>query len=139
MLIFVTATSIATVAFLVLSRAIPAIAPLFPSGPAQWLQSLILALALAAAYVMTYPAIEIESPTLLMASLIQSRGEEGIELETLCRTLNDEALVIERLQDLCNEGLAIHHKDRFFLCAGGKRLASVFIFWRKLLGLARGG
>ena len=100
---------------------------------------MLLALALAAAYVMTYPAIEVESPTLVMIEAITRRGAEGLPRELLFEQLNDAVLVAPRIRDLVAEGWAEEHDGRLQLTAPGRRLVRMFILWRRLLGAEQGG
>jgi hypothetical protein len=103
------------------------------------LQALLLALALAAAYVMTYPALEVESPILVIIEEIAQRGPKGVEADEFHRRLGDSVLVTPRLQDLVDEGLVVRKGDRYTPTAKGISLARVFIGWRKILGAGIGG
>jgi len=110
-----------------------------PARAGEWLQAIVLALAISASYVMTYPAVECESPTLVIVDAIARRGPEGLELNDLYRDLSDDFLVMARVNDLCNESLAIETDGRFALTQRGRFLARVFMSWRTLLRLGRGG
>jgi hypothetical protein len=116
---------------------VPGLATLLPSDPFGVLQALLLALALAAGYVMTYPAIEVESPTLVMIQAIARRGEEGLARTTLFAQLTDEVLVAPRVRDL--DGLAVERGGRLYLSDGGRRLIRLFFVWRRVLGAREGG
>jgi hypothetical protein len=110
-----------------------------PQDTFAWLQALVLALALAASYVMTYPALEIESPTLVIIEVIAQRGTRGIEVDEFHRRLNDSVLVLPRIQDLLDEGLAVLSDGRYQATAKGLMLVRVFVAWRKILGAGLGG
>jgi hypothetical protein len=88
---------------------------------------------------MTYPAIEVESPTLVMIQAIARRGDEGLARATLFAQLNDEVLVAPRVRDLLSEGLAVERDGRLYLSAGGRRLVNLFFIWRRVLGAREGG
>jgi hypothetical protein len=118
---------------------VPGLATLLPSDPFGVLQALLLALALAAGYVMTYPAIEVESPTLVMIQAIARRGEEGLARTTLFAQLTDEVLVAPRVRDLLSDGLAVERGGRLYLSDGGRRLIRLFFVWRRVLGAREGG
>lgn len=137
--LLVTTIVVTSAVLFIVARTIPGVAPFFPADIGEWCQTVILALAISASYVMTYPAVEVESPTLVMIRLIANGGAEGIETNTLYQSLSDDFLVMARVNDLCNEGLVIQERDRFVLTGRGKRLARVFFAWRKLLGLGWGG
>jgi hypothetical protein len=100
---------------------------------------LILPLALAAAYVMTYPAIEVDSPTLVIVDLIAERGGAGIEAADLHQRLDDAYLLAPRLKDLVDEGLITVEGGRYRPLAKGVSLARLFAAWRRVLGAGMGG
>jgi len=118
---------------------LPAFAAWLPSDPFGVLQALLLALAFAAGYVMTYPAIEVESPTLVMVRAIARSGDEGLARATLFDQLNDEVLVAPRVRDLVSEGLATERDGRLHLSGRGRSLVNLFLIWRRVLGAKAGG
>ena len=122
-----------------LAWSLPGLAAWLPSDPFGVLQAAVLALALAAGYVMTYPAIEVESPTLVMIQAIARSGGEGLARATLFDQLNDEVLVAPRVRDLVSEGLAVEREGRLHLSERGRRLVRLFLFWRRVLGAREGG
>ncbi len=124
---------------LLMARILPGLAALLPSDPVGLLLSLLLSLALAASYVMTYPAIEVESPTLVMIQAIARRGQEGLSRATLFAQLNDEVLVAPRVRDLVSDGLAVERGGRLHLSESGRRLVQMFVLWRRVLGAREGG
>ncbi len=124
---------------LLMAWILPGLADLLPSDPFGVLQALLVSLAFAAGYVMTYPAIEVESPTLVMIQAIARRGDEGLARATLFEQLNDEVLVAPRVRDLLSEGLAVERDGRLYLSARGRRLVNLFFIWRRVLGAREGG
>ncbi len=124
---------------LLLGWAEPRVADLLPEGALGVAHAVLLSLAVAAAYVMTYPAIEVESPTLVIVQAISRRGPEGLARAELFEQLNDSVLVEPRIQDLLDERLAVRDGDRIRPTDRGRLLARVFIGWRTLLGAPKGG
>ncbi len=124
---------------LLLAGLVPGLSGLLPAAPFGVLLALLLALALAAGYVMTYPAIEVESPTLVMIQAIARRGEEGLARTTLFAQLTDEVLVAPRVRDLLSDGLAVESGGRLHLSESGRRLVRLFLVWRLVLGAREGG
>ncbi len=122
-----------------MARILPGLATLLPPEPFGTLQALLLSLAFAAGYVMTYPAIEVESPTLVMIQAIARRGDEGLARATLFAQLNDEVLVAPRVRDLLSDGLAVEREGRLHHSTRGRRLVNLFFIWRRLLGASAGG
>ncbi len=122
-----------------LAAVVPGLAARLPADPFGLVQAVLLSLAFAAGYVMTYPAIEVESPTLVMIQAIARRGDAGLARATLFEQLNDEVLVAPRVRDLVREGLAIERGGRLHLSPRGHRLVSWFLVWRRVLGAGEGG
>jgi hypothetical protein len=124
---------------LALARLLPGLAAWLPPDPFGVLQALVLSLAFAAGYVMTYPALEVESPTLVMIRAIARSGDRGLARTLLFEQLNDSVLVAPRVRDLLSEGLAVEEQGRLRLSERGRRLVAVFLFWRRVLGAREGG
>lgn len=122
-----------------LAALLPGLAARLPADSFGVVQAAVLALAFAAGYVMTYPAIEVESPTLVMIQAIARRGDRGLARATLFEQLNDEVLVAPRVRDLMREGLAIERGGRLHLSARGRKLVAWFLVWRRVLGASEGG
>ncbi|MDX1425777.1 MAG: hypothetical protein R3322_21715 [Kiloniellales bacterium] len=122
-----------------LARVLPGLDAWLPAGSFGLLLALTLALALAAGYVMTYPAIEVDSPTLAMIEAIAERGERGLDRAELFARLNDRVLVAPRVRDLVSEGLAVEEDGRLHLSERGRRLVAVFVVWRRVMGAREGG
>jgi len=120
-------------------RVLPGADAFVPEDFGAGLRALVLALALAAAWVLTYPAVEVESPTLVIVAAIADGGAGGIAESELRRVLDDDALVKPRIRDLLDEGLAESRGGRIRLTAKGIGLARVFAAWRRALGLGAGG
>jgi hypothetical protein len=120
-------------------RVLPGAAVFVPPDAGEGLRALLLALALAAAWVMTYPAIEVESPTLVIVAAVAAAGPDGLAEAALRRALGDDALVRPRIRDLLDEGLAEARAGRLRLTARGAALARLFALWRRVLGLGTGG
>lgn len=99
----------------------------------------LLGLAVAAAYVMTYPAIEVTSPTLKMIELVAAREPRGIDAAEFRAIFDDSRFIVPRLENLLEEGLIMKAGDAFALTAKGARLAMLFIGWRRLLRGPLGG
>lgn len=94
----------------------------------------IFLFALSAAYVMTFPAIQAQSPTLLLIQEIKRRGGRVGE-DDLGAIFNERLLLEERKKDLSRDGLvnADGSMGRF-----GKALAVVFLLYRRMLGISGG-
>jgi hypothetical protein len=117
----------------------PALRMWLPPTLGDWAQAIVAALAVACAYVLNYPAVEVESPTLVMIELFARAGDAGLSREELYASLSDDLLITPRIDDLLHEGLAIEIDGKCRLTPKGRRLKSVFSCWRRLLGVGIGG
>jgi hypothetical protein len=110
-----------------------------PATPGAWVQGTVLGLVLSAAYVMTYPAVDVASPTLTMVDAVTRTGAAGMARDEMYLRLDDKILVLPRVADLVREGLARESDARILLTPRGARLATVFRLWQQVLGAGKGG
>lgn len=115
------------------------LARFLPGDVGAWVQTVAFGLAISAAYVLTYPAIEVESPIMVIIDLIERAGPGGLERDELYRRLDDGFLVTPRIDDLVSEGLAVDDAGGCRLTEKGRSLGRIFIVWRKVLGAEIGG
>jgi hypothetical protein len=100
--------------------------------------AVILYLTAAAVYIQTYPAIQSNSPSLVIVHLI-GRSKSGMTLEQLKSTLTEAQMVQNKIGELADGGFATVASDQTIqLTPRGKLLADVFIAYRKLLALHEG-
>ena len=90
-------------------------------------------------YLISYSAIEAVSPTILILLVIDREKEEGITLKEILHKINNDYLVNPRIQDLFKEKLIEKQGDYLTLTLKGDFFISIFLFFRKLLKLRRGG
>lgn len=113
---------------------------LLTSGNALLLgHSFIVYSSLVAAYIITYSALEADSPSLLIIKKVFEAGEKGLEPIELKSFLNDDRLIRPRLKDLVRDDLARIEDDRYFITSNGRTFIKLFISFRNLLGLSKGG
>jgi len=94
---------------------------------------------MALAYITTYSGIEVYSPSLKIVIKIKETGSLGLNEEALDRILTDEILVKPRIQDLYKDKMIYLDKNRYKLTSKGVLLTRIFIFYRSLLNLGKGG
>lgn len=111
----------------------------FDLGTISLLRAILVAGALAAAYIATYPALEAISPTLALLDDIAAAPAPGLSCQALFAAMDDSVLLHPRITDLLNEGLVELVGDRHRLTAKGARVARIFTGLRRLLGLSVGG
>lgn len=99
----------------------------------------LLYFSIAGVYVQTYPALEIDSPSIRIVYLI-GKKKAGMTLNDLAAQFEEEELIMNRFRDLEEQGfIRVEKADGAISLAGkGKALAEVFILYRKLLGIEAG-
>lgn len=98
--------------------------------------SMMLYLAIASAYVQTFPAFQATSPSLKIVYLLRKNGP--MMLSEISGYFQKEVLVQDRLDDLLAEKVVCQKGDQLVLAFKGKMLASGFVFFRRMLGLGVG-
>ncbi len=93
----------------------------------------------ALAYIITYSALEVDSPSLSIIKLISESGAEGLEKEALFAKLSDDVLVIPRIHDLLRDHMAVLDGDKLRLTPKGRWFVGVLTFYRVLLNAKTGG
>lgn len=114
------------------SRMIPA---LFP----QYLHIALFVMAFTLAYLITYSAIEADSPSLVMMLAIADAGPDGLPKVHFEQRMTDELLVLPRIRDLVRDKMVTLANGKYVLTPKGKRFALIFIVYRRILGIAEKG
>ena len=110
-----------------------------PSDFFEYLHIVFLYGALVLAYLVTYSAVEVDSPSLVMVTLIADAGFQGIAKDDFEQKMGDDILVVPRLRDLVSDKMVFIKNGTYILTAKGILLARIFIFYRKLLRASKGG
>lgn len=105
--------------------------------------TLLLYLAVAAAYIQTYPALKEDIPSfqILLCVYAAERGDTsgvGVGAEEVVATIGGTGLVTVKLDELNGDRLLSEHKGEVVLAPAGRVLALFFYYYRRLLGLAAG-
>jgi hypothetical protein len=115
------------------------LAALVPGSLFEQVNFGVLYLSLAAAFAVTYSAIQADSPTMTILLRIEAAGPGGASRSELLAELTDERLVLPRLDDLVEGGLAMVRDGRYVIAAGGATIAAAYVRFRRLLRMERGG
>ncbi len=91
------------------------------------------------AYLFSYPAIEVDSPSLVIVMRISESGKAGLNIERLDDLLKDDLLVEPRLKDLVDAGLVDFSSSLYRINKKGVMFILPFIFYRNILSLGKGG
>jgi hypothetical protein len=90
------------------------------------------------AYVVFYTAVEADSPSLDIMLILEG-SRSGVSEKALLDIFNDEVLVLARLEDLVRCRMVVYQEGRYRIAASGAAFTAVFIAFRKLLNVGKGG
>jgi len=96
-------------------------------------------ISLTLAYIITYSAIEADSPSLAIVLTINSAGSYGLEEEVLDKIMTNDILVKPRIRDLIIDKMVYVDGEKYKLTPKGLLLVRTFIFYRKILNTEKGG
>ena len=105
----------------------------------EYLHIFIYFTSIALAYIVTYSAVEVDSPSLVIVMNLAKSRKEGLDKEKLKQLINDDLLVKPRIRDLVDDKMANFNSGKYKLTARGLFLIRMFIFYRKLLNAGKGG
>ncbi len=104
-----------------------------------YLNIICFVVSIALAYMITYSAVEVDSPSLIMVLAIYRAGDAGLAVRHFNEILNDALLVEPRIRDLEFDRMATRNGEVYQLTAKGRLMARIFILHRRLLGAGKGG
>lgn len=105
---------------------------------AGWAAVALLHLGLSFSYILTYPAIEAVSPSLVITLMLADSGPEGLAKNELSGIFEDEVVLSPRLKDIEEAGFAVESSGTYTLTPRGAAITRFFITLRKVLGLPTG-
>jgi len=111
-------------------------------APGVWTEFLRIALLFTAftlAYMITYSALEADSPSLVMVLSIARAGPEGLSKDVFFQQMTDDILIKPRVRDLLTDKMAYLDGDTYRLTPKGTLLAKIFVVYRSILGAGKGG
>jgi hypothetical protein len=121
-------------------RTSPEYAAVVPMHLSDYLQIALFHVSFTLSYVITYSALEADSPSLVIVRAIEAAGPEGLDKDVLYEKLNDDILVLPRVRDLIRDEMAVIEDGKYRLTEKGRSFIGLFIFYRKLMGAPlRGG
>lgn len=110
-----------------------------PGDLAQFLRFWVYYLSLTLAYMITYSAIEADSPSLIITMKIAEAGRSGLTKEGLEYSIDDDTLIEPRLKDLLTDKMAELHEGKYRLRMKGIIIAQLFRFYREIMRAGKGG
>jgi hypothetical protein len=110
-----------------------------PKAIPEYLHIAILFTSATLAYMLTYPALEADSPSVVMVKAIADAGEEGLDEELFAQMMNDDLLIKPRVRDLLLDKMARLEDGRYVLTPKGVLFARIFMVYRKIMNAGKGG
>jgi hypothetical protein len=101
------------------------------------LAATLLWLAMAAAYIQTYPALREDIPSFKLLLLLE-KEQAGMSKKQIITAMKTDNLFSTKLEELENDSLLVTKNGKLELSPAGRKLANLFYFYRKMLGLERG-
>ena len=117
----------------------PDCAVYLPTALPECLHVGLLFIAVTLAYIVTYSALEVDSPSLVMVMAIADAGANGLGKRQFEQSMTDDILITPRLHDLLRDQMVYLDAGRYRLTVKGRRFVRIFIFYRGLLNAAKGG
>lgn len=99
----------------------------------------ILYLFLTLDYIITYTGIEADVPSVSIVMRVAHSYRRGLSRADIEEGVNENILIKPRIRDLIRDKMAYLDKDRYRLTTKGVLFIRIFIFYRNLLGLGKGG
>ena len=110
-----------------------------PQKTSEYLHICLIFISLTLSYMITYSALEADSPTLVMVMTIEKAGPEGLDKKEFDRMLNDDILIKPRIRDLIIDKMAYLDGEKYKLTSKGVLFARIFILYRGLLNAPKSG
>lgn len=105
----------------------------------EYMQLSFFFVSLVLAYVITYSALEADSPSFVMVLSIAEAGSKGLDKNTFEQRINNDVLVIPRVRDLLAGGMVYLDGEVYKLKPKGIFIARIFITYRSFLKRAQKG
>lgn len=102
-------------------------------------QLLLLYAALSVSYILSYPAIEADSPTLIIIRAVFDSGAAGLDKSSLKRIADNDLLVLPRIKDMVSDNMVYIRDGKYRLKPKGLIMAKLFLFYRNIIRGGKGG
>ena len=106
-----------------------------PRSAIEYCHVFLFCTALILSYMITYSALEADSPSLVMVMSIANAGKGGVDKAAFRASLNDDVLIRPRVEDLILDKMAYMNGEKLYLTPKGVLLARIFTVHRNLMGL----
>jgi hypothetical protein len=107
--------------------------------PTAWALWYLLEFTLSSCYILFFPAVQSESPTLtLVRQLDRHKRDGGLSRERILAAMSTNNPILDRLTDLQNNGLIQASGGPQRLSGPGRLVAIFFFYYRRAMGLPSG-
>lgn len=105
-----------------------------PKNAIEYFHVSLFFITLSFSYMITYSALEADSPSLVMIMSIANAGKKGLDRMALQTNLSDDLLIKPRVMDLILDKMAYMDGEKICLTSKGVIFAKIFILYRNLMG-----
>lgn len=110
-----------------------------PRNFSEYLHIALFVTSLTLAYMITYSALEADSPSLVIVMNIANAGLDGLKTTEFEQLMTNDILIIPRIQDLLRDKMVYMEGEKYKLTAKGMLFARIFIIYRQLLNVSQKG
>ncbi|MFQ5861548.1 MAG: hypothetical protein ACE5IC_00320 [Candidatus Brocadiales bacterium] len=110
-----------------------------PGSHLEYLHICLFFTSLTLAYILTYVAVEVDSPSLVMVMSIAMAGSEGLDEKRFNQRMTDDLLIKPRIRDLVHDELIYMEGNKYKLTSKGFLVVRIFSLYRRLLNAEIGG
>ena len=112
---------------------------LAPEAISEYFHIFLFVTSLTLAYMITYSALEADSPSLIMIMSIANAASNGLPQEKFKQLMTDDMLSIPRIQDLLRDKMVFVEKGKYKLTLKGLVFVHIFIVYRHILNISQKG
>lgn len=102
-------------------------------------QLFLLYTAISVSYILSYPAIEADSPTLIIIRAVFETGAAGLDKSSLERIADNDLLILPRIKDMVFDRMVYIKDGKYRLMPKGLIMARLFLFYRNIIKGEKGG
>lgn len=98
----------------------------------------LLHFSLSSSYILSYPAVEAVSPSLLILLMIGDSRSAGLRYDDMLHCFDDGDLLQPRIQDLIDAGWIVETNGFFRVASRGAGILLFYMFLHRLIGTPKG-
>jgi len=110
-----------------------------PNSIWRYLQVLIFYVPVMLSYVITYIALEDDSPSMTIVRFVEQGEEKGRARKEIKQVITNEALILPRISIMLKDGWIEYKNRQYYVTKKGKSYNQFFAFGLKLLKISREG